>query len=330
MAAWPAVGAGPRVRPLGAGHIHDTYIVESATVESAGKGTFLGRFVLQRLNRFVFARPQAVMRNLAKALAHEGGRMLVAPIASATGEPLATDARGNCWRLFAHVPSRSFQTLPDELLEPAGAAFGRFLATFATFAEDLEPAIDGFHDLAGYLADLDAAPKTPEATAELRVVSALRGAFRPDAGDRVIHGDCKINNLLFHPTAPTVVAVIDLDTMMRGDPAWDFGDLVRSAFAGGEEAATTSRFAMPRFERLARGFARTWPIDDLERFAAAPAYMSFMLAVRFLADHLRGDEYFKVARRGDNLLRARSQLTLAQRFLAAGPTMLRALRGVSA
>ena len=320
MAAWPVVGASPRVRPLHAGHIHDSYTVESA----AGQG-----FVLQRLNGFVFPRPQAVMRNLAKALAHEGGRMLVAPIACATGETLATDAGGHCWRLFPHVPSRSFQTLPDELLEAAGAAFGSFLATFATFAEDLEPTIDGFHDLAGYLADLDAAPTSSEATAELRAVSALRETFPPGGGTQVIHGDCKINNLLFHPTAPTVAAIIDLDTMMRGDPAWDFGDLVRSAFAGAEEAATAGRFAISRFERLAWGFAQARPIDDCARYASAPAYMSFMLAVRFLADHLRGDAYFKVTRRGDNLLRARSQLALARQFLAAGPAMRRALSSVA-
>ena len=62
-------------------------------------------------------------------------------------------------------------------------------------------------------------------------------------------------------------------------------------------------------------------MDDIERYAAAPAYMSFMLSVRFLTDHLEGDVYFKVDRRGDNLARARSQLELAQRFMAVEPEM---------
>ena len=53
--------------------------------------------------------------------------------------------------------------------------------------------------------------------------------------------------------------------------------------------------------------------------------MSFMLAVRFLADHLQGDVYFKVASRGDNLLRARSQLRLARRFRQAAPAFASAL-----
>ncbi len=74
------------------------------------------------------------------------------------------------------------------------------------------------------------------------------------------------------------------------------------------------------------GFTGAFPaIDDCARFAASPAYMSFMLAVRFLTDHLLGDIYFKVASRGQNLLRARSQLQLAARFHAAAPAMEQAL-----
>lgn len=326
LAHWPALAKGARIRPLAAGHIHDTYIVNGDSTRGAE-----GAFVLQRLSRAVFPRPAAVMRNLAKALAHAGGGFLVAPVPSAEGHPFVTDAHGDCWRLFPFVPSRSFQNLPDGLVAAAGAAFGRFLAVFANFAEKLEPVIDGFHDLNGYLASLDAAPQHSEAADELRVVEELRGAFRPGGPRQVIHGDCKVNNLLFHPHDPTVVAVIDLDTIMLGDPAWDFGDLARSIFAGGEEADSAGAFSLRRFEPLCQGFVGAFPsIDDRARYAAAPAYMSFMLGVRFLADHLRGDAYFKVTRRGQNLLRARSQLRLAQRLRTAAPAMEQALAAAMA
>lgn len=318
LAHWPALAAPASVRPHTSGHINDTYIVNE-------------RYVLQRLNRTVFPRPEMVMANLAKAVRHEGGHLLVAPIASARGASFATDAHGDCWRLFPLLPSRAFQALPAELLTPAAAAFGRFLAAFNDFPEPLEPVIDGFHDLGVYLAGLDAAPKANDAAAELRTVDALRGTFAPGTARRVIHGDCKINNLLFHPTEPAVIAVIDLDTIMLGDPAWDFGDLVRSVFAGTEESAPAEAFRRDRFQPLCEGFAAAFDgIDDCARFAAAPAYMSFMLAVRFLTDHLRDDVYFKVARHGQNLLRARSQLALAQRFRDAVPTMEAALEAALA
>lgn len=298
LRSWPEVTGS--LEPIDAGHINDTYLVG-------------GRHILQSLNRAVFRSPEALMRNLAKALRHEGGKLLLPPLATSDGEPYATDANGDVWRVFAHVPSRSFENLPDELLAPAGEAFGGLLATFADFREELEPVIEGFHDLEHYLAALDA---VSDGGPLIREIDGLRDRFRPGEPQRVIHGDCKVNNLLFHPTQDEVIAVIDLDTLMRGDPTWDFGDLVRSAFAGTEETHDAAPFSVSRFERLCQGFFSAFgKVDDLARYAAAPAYMSFMLAIRFLTDHLEGDVYFKIAQRGDNLLRAQSQLELAHRFL---------------
>ena len=314
LRSWPEVTGGLEV--IDAGHINDTYLVG-------------GHHVLQRLNREVFRDPEALMRNLAKALRHEGGKLLSSPLATPGGEPYAIDPDGDIWRVFAHIPSRSFENLPDQLLAPAGEAFGGLLATFADFGEALEPVIDGFHDLAHYLAALDAV--SVDGGPLVREIDDLRERFRPGEPQRVIHGDCKVNNLLFHPTRDVVVAVIDLDTLMLGDPAWDFGDLVRSAFAGTEETHAATPFSASRFEPLCRGFFSAFGVvDDIARYAAAPAYMSFMLAVRFLTDHLQGDAYFKVERRGDNLLRARSQLELAHRFLAAEDDMALVIGSVCA
>ena len=296
------------IRAIDSGHINDTYLVDE-------------RYVLQRLNRSVFKDPPALMRNLAKVIAHEGGNLLLAPIPTTTGSSYGVDASGNVWRLFPNLPSRNFQNLPEGLLAAAGQAFGGFLATFADFTGELEPVIEGFHDLGYYLGRLDAAP-TGDVGAALQEINELRTRFRPGRAQRVIHGDCKVNNLLFHPTRDTVAAIIDLDTLMLGDPAWDFGDLVRSAFAGSEETEATAAFSRSRFEPLSAGFFSAFgPVDDIDRYAAAPAYMSFMLSVRFLTDHLEGDVYFKVGKRGDNLARARSQLELAKRFMAVESEM---------
>lgn len=317
------LSAPAEVAPLGSGHINDTFLVRPA---GAGDGASAGH-VLQRLNRFVFPRPQAVMRNLARALAHDRSGRLVAPLPTAAGEPFAVDAHGDVWRLFPHLQGRSFERLPADLIAAAGAAFGSFLAEFADFDGTLEPAIDGFHNLGGYLAALDDASRTPEANAALRDVDSRRDAFAPSGTRQVIHGDCKVNNLLFHPKDAKAVAVLDLDTVMVGDPAWDFGDLARSVFIGAEESAGTPALSPERFERLCRGFAAGYPnIDDPVRYARAPAYMSFMLAVRFLTDHLRGDAYFKVGRRGDNLRRAQAQLDLARQCQDAVPALEGVLR----
>lgn len=314
---WPVRPA--KVVPLAAGHINDTYIVDGPSSAN--------RFVLQRVNKHVFQRPQAVMRNIAKALAHDRTGLLVAPLPTTAGEPFVEDAAADLWRLYPFVPSRCFQDLPEDLITAAGAAFGEFHAAFADFHDSLEPAIDGFHDLARYLAAFDAAPTTPDAAAARRQVDALRDAFTPTTGQQLIHGDGKVNNLLFHPTEDTVVAIIDLDTLMVGDPAWDFGDLARSVFIGAEEAAGARPLSLARFERLCQGFVAAHPeLDDPVRYANAPAYMSFMLAVRFLTDHLQGDRYFKVRQRGDNLQRALAQLQLARQCQDAVSAFTKALQ----
>ena len=66
-------------------------------------------------------------------------------------------------------------------------------------------------------------------------------------------------------------------------------------------------------------------LDGVERYSTAPAYMSLMLGVRFLVDHLSDDVYFKVSAHGDNLRRARGQLSLARRFLDARRPLTAAL-----
>ncbi len=121
----------------------------------------------------------------------------------------------------------------------------------------------------------------------------------------VIHGDCKVNNLLFAEDADEVVAILDLDTLMSG--AWwlDFGDLVRSA------AFDAQKQFLPHFyTALAQGFVAgcgTLRQADLDAAVRAPAHVGYMLTIRFFTDHLQGDRYFKVQARGQNLQRAQSQ-----------------------
>ena len=145
--------------------------------------------------------------------------------------------------------------------------------------------------------------------------------------ETVIHGDCKINNLLFHSIEPRVTHVIDLDTSMIGHPAWDFGDMVRSIASGGEEAVSESKISIRDFKAAANGFLRGLDgITDAKAYAAAPAHMSFMLGVRFLTDHLRGDFYFKVDYPGQNLDRARTQFETTSQFVSLQADFERVLK----
>lgn len=314
LAGWPDAH-GLAAVPLPGGHINDTWIVGG------------NRFVLQRINRRVFRNPAAVMRNLAKVAACSG--RVVAPLAHANGQCWMNDDAGETWRLFPYIArSRNLERLPPSLIAPAAQAFGEFHVAAARFHGELETAIDGFHSLAFHLERLwrEAAGKRSDELDYIR----HRRSFRFPPAQALIHGDCKVNNLLFHASEPRVTHLIDLDTAMRGHPAWDFGDLVRSVASGAEESRGALNVSMPVFRAVAEGFARGAPtIADPAAFAAAPGHMSFMLGVRFLADHHAGNRYFKVDHPQQNLQRARSQLEAARRCDALQGDFERALEQVA-
>ncbi len=311
------------VSPLGSGHINDTLLISSVD----GR-----RHVLQRINERVFRDPGLVMRNLERVLEHLGAKApgLTPPlIRTTTGAAAWSDEAGGWWRLWAYVADgRSFDRSRDpEICENAARTFGRFQALLADLpGTPLEPAIPGFLELDGYLEQFDAARTAVRGSDQILIEAGVDAAFidahRPLAGalspgETVIHGDCKLNNLLFEKKGAEVVAVLDLDTVMRGHWAWDFGDLVRSVLMGVLDEDDGSREAtfVALFSALARGFSEgRGGSPDPETMAVSPVYVAFMLGVRFLTDHLNGDRYFRVAARGDNLNRARAQFELVRRL----------------
>lgn len=322
LAAW-SVPPDATLTPLGDGHINDTWLVSANGA----------RRVLQRINPAVFPDPAGVAAKVAAVVAHlrrqatQGATAPPVPalLTTPAGAAWHQDGTG-VWRLWEYVAgTRTLQALTTTAqAHAAGMAFGRFQRALADMAESVPDPIPQFMRLGHYLADLDALlgrlSGYPAAlTPLLEIVEARRDlATAFAAGDRLVHGDCKVNNLLFRGDADEVAAIVDLDTVMRGHWGWDFGDLVRSAAARG------TRFDEARFAALAAGFlAGSGVRPEPQLLVLAPRYVTLMLAVRFLTDHLRGDRYFKVTARGENLARARAQFDLLLAMEAAEPEMRR-------
>jgi hypothetical protein len=137
--------------------------------------------------------------------------------------------------------------------------------------------------------------------------------------ERVTHNDTKINNVLLDDATGEGTCVIDLDTVMAGLAAYDFGDMVRTATSPApEDEQNLSRVNMefPLFEALARGYLSTaggflTPAEK-ESLAFSGKLITFEIGIRFLTDYLSGDTYFKVHRDGHNLDRCRAQFKLVQ------------------
>ncbi len=293
--------------PLGAGHINDTWLL----------GVGSDRFVLQRVNERVFPDSRSVMQKVAAVVAHltSSGRVPVpALVPTAAGLLWHEDPDQGVWRVTEFVaPARTLRALENpEQAEAAGRAFGAFQRALEDLPAAVPDPIPGFLQLRHYRAELedavavtDPGPEVAAVLAALQSRMDLAGLFQ--RRDRLVHGDCKVDNLLFHAHSDEVVCVLDLDTVMVGNWAWDFGDLVRSA------AATADGFDLLCYAGVVRGFFGSGAAaPDVDAAVLAPRYVTLMLAVRFLTDHLRGDRYFKVDAPGDNLQRARQQLGLLE------------------
>ena len=289
------------IRPLGAGFINDTFQVQNQKRS----------YVLQRINGSVFPNPRLVMSQTSRVVDHITAKIsgwVPALVPNLTGELLHEDAKGEVWRLWDYVEgTETHQFLHGAAaLQSAAQSFARFQNLLIDLpGPRFEDPIPDFLQLERYLeyfAQLQPEESWVRFVAERGALSEL---FRERTG--YIHGDCKVNNLLYYVGSDNVAAVVDLDTVMYGHWAWDFGDLVRSA-AG--EAGT---FSLYRYETLLEGFlGETNVVPTVDELVLSPRYVTLMLGIRLLTDHLQGDRYFKVDAAGDNLLRAEAQFRLLE------------------
>lgn len=321
--------------PYGSGHINDTYC---ATFRSNGSSA---RFILQRINTAIFKNPQALMENIGRVTRHLGqkavgdaniDRRVLALIPVRSGEVLHVDASGGCWRMYDFVENAdSFDKVqsPRQAFE-AARAFGDFQAMLSDLpAPRLHETIPLFHHTPSRVAALeqaiaaDVCGRVAACQAEIDyaldrkpLASALVAAGLPE---RTTHNDTKINNVLLERTTGKGICVIDLDTVMPGLAAYDFGDLVRTATSDSSEDETDlSRVAMrfEMFEALLRGYIETagafLTAEEKQSLATGGRLISYEIGVRFLTDHIAGDVYFKTHRAGHNLDRCRTQFRLVQ------------------
>ena len=138
---------------------------------------------------------------------------------------------------------------------------------------------------------------------------------------RVTHNDTKINNVLLDEATGKGICVIDLDTVMPGLSAYDFGDSIRTGAndcAEDEPDQSKVHFDLHLYEVFAKGYlstaGSTMHTAEKKSLAWGAKLMTLECGIRFLTDYLEGDHYFHIARPDHNLDRARTQFTLVQQM----------------
>lgn len=320
------------IHAYGNGHINDTYLCESTP-----------RYILQRINSNVFKKPCEVMENIYNVTSHlrkkikeSGGdpdRETLTVIPTWEGESCykADDGYYRMYKFVEDSLSYDIVEKPSQLYY-AGRAFGKFQMMLDDFpAEKLYETIIDFHNTPARVSQLaeaeknDAAGRAGSVKEELLfahkyaeyaslIVDAINDGSVPL---RVTHNDTKLNNVLFDDKTGEDVCVIDLDTVMPGSALYDFGDALRfGASSGAEDETDLSKiyFDLEKYEAFAKGFlektARCLTEKEKELLPVSALILTYECGIRFLADHLNGDTYFKIHRENHNLDRARNQFKL--------------------
>ena len=314
--------------PYGCGHINRTYLVATAG----------GRcYILQKINHHTFRDVAGLMENIELVTEHlrrksPDPRSVLTLIRTKDGKSYL-EADDGYWRVFRFVEDSICLQQPESDADfyESAVGFGTFQQLLSDFpAEKLHETIPNFHNTPDrYRAFHEtltrdpmhrAAQVQPEiefALARQAEMAALQNAL--DAGElplRVTHNDTKLNTVLFDAKTRRALCIIDLDTVMPGSALYDYGDSIRfgaATAAEDERELDKMEMSLERFRVFTRGYVRACPgltQKELELLPLGAKVMTMECGVRFLTDHIDGDNYFSIHREGQNLDRAHTQFKL--------------------
>lgn len=317
----------------GHGHINRTLLVTTDTGN---------RYILQRINQYVFKEPVKVVENakgvtdfLRAKTGNPNSALHYVP--AKNGQYCYQDAQGEYWRMYDFVEAFCLEA-PESLADfyESAVAFGTFQHLLSDYpVHTLHEIIPNFHNTVDRYRQLKEAISANTAgrkdTAQKEIAFALEqeqigGTLQRmlEAGElplRVTHNDTKLNNVLLDAKTRKSLCVIDLDTVMPGLSAFDFGDSIRFGAATTKEDdpnPENMKLDLQRFEAYTKGFlsvAKKLTDKEIQVLPYGALIMTLEVGIRFLADYLNGDVYFRTAYPEHNLVRSRTQLALVADML---------------
>lgn len=280
-----------------------------------------------------------VTEYLRKVIVSQGGdpeRETLNVVKTINGSSYFVDKKGDYWRMFLFVEG----TVCLEMVESkkdfydSGVAFGNFQKMLADYpAETLHETILNFHNTPSRFQDFQRAVREDKMGRAVLAKEEISFALERESDTRVLtdllhagelplrvtHNDTKLNNILFDADTKKAICIIDLDTVMPGLSHYDFGDSIRfGASTGAEDEKDLSKVELDLtlFEAFTKGYLEgcggSLTEKEIEMLPMGAKLMTYECGIRFLADFLEGDVYFKIHRDGHNLDRARTQFKLVK------------------
>ena len=319
------------ISAFGSGHINRTYKVITDKEEC----------ILQQINDYAFKDVDVLMNNVnrvASFIKNKGEKTL--EVIPAIDGRLYVYFENKYFRVYKFVGhSVCYETVGKDLslASKLGAAFGKFHHLLA----DLDPTllketIPNFHNTpkrylnfsnAYVSSDMD---KREKAKKEIQYILnhhktysvIVDGIKKGEIKQHITHNDPKINNILFDRATDEVLCVIDLDIVMPGSVLYDIGDAFRSLFTGENEDnpdLSLQKVNFDIFKAYMTSYLKEMKDDLTKKEIELIPYSIYLLTIecgmRFLEDYLRGNVYFHVTYEEHNLVRAKTQIALADDVL---------------
>lgn len=332
------------IKELNGGNINETYLVIFDNC----------RYVLQQLNGHVFYSPQGVMNNTRLILDHIRNKMIyegedpancLTLIQTKLGQDIAI-VDDEYWRVTKYIANGvSYEKVksPDHFYE-CGRGVGIFQKQLSDFhTRLLDDSIRHFHDTPYRYERFKETLKINKfnrvelCTEEINQIKKYSKEFKiitekindKEIPRRVTHNDTKSSNIMLDKDTGKYLSIIDLDTVMKGSVLYDYGDALRfGASTAKEDEIDLSKVGVDL--DLVKAFTEGFLLEikpkehqhsekDITPMEISLLYQGFKtmtveLAMRFLADYLEGDHYFRTDKKrpNHNLERARNQLRLAK------------------
>jgi Ser/Thr protein kinase RdoA (MazF antagonist) len=320
------------IKPYGSGLINNTWKVTDHS----------GEYILQKINHHVFTQPENIAHNIQLIASYLEKNypeyLFVRPVKTTRNEEILHSEKMGFFRLFPFVKnstSMDVAATPDHAFQ-AAYQFGLFTKILSGFpASCLKTTIPDFHNLKFRYNQFEDACRDSDSVRKKIAADSIdfirahdhiltefeEIRFNSNFKLRVTHHDTKISNVLFDENGKGL-CVIDLDTVMPGYFISDVGDMMRTYLpAVSEEEKDIDKIEVrdEYFLAIVRGYLREMSTelseDEIGHFVYSGLFMTYMQAIRFLADYLNNDAYYGATYGQQNHVRANNQITLLQKLL---------------
>lgn len=338
--------------PIKSGHINSTYKL----IGDDGKN-----FLLQKINTYVFNRPEELMDNIIRVTSHlrkkiaaEGGdpsRETLTVVKTNDNKNFVRADDDTFWRVYNFIENtESYDKSNEFLFKKTGEAFGKFQSDLSDFPIDtLFDTIPDFHNTPKRFENFKKSVENNLSGRKDRCLDEVnfvleRENICPQIASlisegkiplRVTHNDTKLNNVMFDKNTMEPVCIVDLDTVMPGSMLYDFGDAVRfGANTGAEDEKDLDKanFSIDLFKAFTEGYMskakESLTPTEIEMIPFSCILMTYECGMRFLGDYIDGDKYFATSYPDHNLVRAKVQFRLVKQMEENLLEMKRIVKGI--